>query len=92
MSSPTLTLDELLAEVERVHGNQPQGVSMRELCAAVGHTAKWVSDRLLRPAMASGRARFVGRRRVPAHRRQDAAGPRLRLRHRRRGQAANKGA
>jgi hypothetical protein len=44
MSSPTLTLDELLAEVERVHGNQPQGVSMRELCAAVGHTAKWVSD------------------------------------------------
>lgn len=65
MSSPTLTLDELLAEVERVHGNQPQGVSMRELCAAVGHTAKWVSERLLRPALASGRARFVGRRRVP---------------------------
>jgi hypothetical protein len=40
MSSPTLTLDELLAEVERVHGNQPQGVSMRELCAATSATPR----------------------------------------------------
>lgn len=65
MSSPTLTLDELLAEVERVHGNQPQGVSVKQLCATTGHNRDWVRMTLLQPAITAGRARFVGRRREP---------------------------
>ena len=61
----SITQDEVLAELARLHRNRPDGFTRRDVDAATGMSAS-ASSALIRKLIASGRLEYIGRRLMPA--------------------------